>query len=223
MVSGELNNMEFGDGNEGENKHLLCSSREHCSDLFKELVGKMSMCLKDKIMQDIFYSMLAGGGMVELSGKYNLSRKALIFMYEKAMREVSDSWEDIIQGKQKLQLADLRYRNCKTVLSRNNFICEETIVAVPVKECDIPVEYLETLSTPLSNFGISPRILRNLRKYNIYLLEDLLRFIKRNGFDGIGRLHGVGARSCDQLFVILKDKSVLEDKDTCYLFRYIFV
>ena len=106
MVSDELNNMEFGDGNEGENKYLLCSSREHCSDLFKELVGKMSMCLKDKIMQDIFYSMLAGGGMVELSGKYNLSRKALIFMYEKAMREVSDSWEDIIQGKQKLQLAD---------------------------------------------------------------------------------------------------------------------
>jgi Holliday junction resolvasome RuvABC DNA-binding subunit len=54
-------------------------------------------------------------------------------------------------------------------------------------------------------------------------LEDLLRFIKKNGFDALGKLHGVGKRSCEDLYLILKDKDILTSKDTCYLFRYILI
>ena len=36
----------------------------------------------------------------------------------------------------------------------------------------------------------------------IYLLEDLLRFIKKNGFDALGKLHGVGKRSCEDLYPV---------------------
>ena len=82
---------------------------------------------------------------------------------------------------------------------------------------------MDKLSTPLEYLEIQPRILRNLRRYNIYLLEDLLRFIKKNGFDALGKLHGVGKRSCEDLYLILKDKDILTSKDTCYLLRYILI
>ena len=116
-----------------------------------------------------------------------------------------------------------RYRNYKAVLHRNNVVCGQFKVFVPLKEYDIPAECVDKLSTPLEYLEIQPRILRNLRRYNIYLLEDLLRFIKKNGFDALGKLHGVGKRSCEDLYLILKDKDILTSKDTCHLFRYILI
>ena len=76
---------------------------------------------------------------------------------------------------------------------------------------------------PLANLEIQPRILRRLRRYNIYLLEDILRFIKKNGFDALGKLYGVCAKSCEDLYLILKQKNILENKDNCYLFQYVFI
>lgn len=64
---------------------------------------------------------------------------------------------------------------------------------------------------------------RNITKYNIYLLEDLLRFIKKNGFDALGKLHGIGMKSCEGLYRTLRNKDILKSKDTCDLFRYIFI
>lgn len=33
----------------------------------------------------------------------------------------------------------------------------------------------------------------------------------------------MGVKSSEQLYEKLKDKNILEDKDTCVLFRYLFV
>ena len=94
---------------------------------------------------------------------------------------------------------------------------------VPFKERGIPVEYLKMLSTPLAVLEITPRILRRLREYNIYLLEDLLRFVKKNGFNALAKLHGIGMKSCEDLYSVLKRKGIMESKDNCHLFQYIWV
>jgi hypothetical protein len=183
----------------------------------------MSMYVRDEKRQDIFYSLMTGTDISDLSYRYNLSIRELIFMYEEGVREVSRCWESLVQEQQRLQSVHLRYRNYKAVLHRNNVVCGQFKVFVPLKEYDIPAECVDKLSTPLEYLEIQPRILRNLRRYNIYLLEDLLRFIKKNGFDALGKLHGVGKRSCEDLYLILKDKDILTSKDTCYLFRYILI
>ena len=61
------------------------------------------------------------------------------------------------------------------------------------------------------------------RKYNIYQLEDLLRFIKYNGFEALYQMPGIGTKSIEQLYEKLKDKKILVDQDTCFLFPYLFV
>ena len=195
----------------------------YCFRLYKDLVKMMSMYVRDEKRQDIFYSLMTGTDISDLSYRYNLSIRELIFMYEEGVREVSRCWESLVQEQQRLQSVHLRYRNSKAVLHRNNVVCGQFKVFVPLKEYDIPAECVDKLSTPLEYLEIQPRILRNLRRYNIYLLEDLLRFIKKNGFDALGKLHGVGKRSCEDLYLILKDKDILTSKDTCYLFRYILI
>lgn len=166
----------------------------------------MSMYVRDEKRQDIFYSLMTGTDISDLSYRYNLSIRELIFMYEEGVREVSRCWESLVQEQQRLQSVHLRCRNYKAVLHRNNVVCGQFKVFVPLKEYDIPAECVDKLSTPLEYLEIQPRILRNLRRYNIYLLEDLLRFIKKNGFDALGKLHGVGKRSCEDLYLILKIK-----------------
>lgn len=195
----------------------------HYFNLFERLVKQMSMHLKDKSTQDIFYSLLTGADVIEVSEKYNISMNKLAFIYEKALREVSESWENMIQERLAFQSADIQCRNYMAVLRRNNLACEQTRVIVPVKGQEIPVEYVEKLSTSLECLEIQPRILRNLRKHNIYVLEDLLRFIKGNGFDALRRLPGIGIKSSENLLHKLKERHIMESKDTCHLFRYIYI
>lgn len=195
----------------------------HYFNLFEGLVKQMSMHLKDKSAQDIFYSLLTGADVIEVSERYNISMNKLAFIYEKALREVSESWENMIQERQAFQSVDIQYRNYMAVLRRNNLAWEQTRVIVPVKGQEIPAEYVEKLSTSLECLEIQPRILRNLRKHNIYVLEDLLRFIKVNGFDALRRLPGIGIKSSENLLHKLKERHIMESKDTCHLFRYIYI
>ena len=76
---------------------------------------------------------------------------------------------------------------------------------------------MDLLTIPLEKLDICLRTLRSLRKNNIYLLEDLLRFIKLNGFDSLAKLPGMGIKSVEQLYEKLKEKKILESKETCGL------
>ena len=174
--------------------------------------------------QDIFCSLLTRkDGMQELAEKYGLSAKELASMYERSVEEIMDDWDAMAQERQELQAIRVRYRNCRSLLSRRNIDRTPVRVVVPFKERGIPVEYLKMLSTPLAVLEITPRILRRLREYNIYLLEDLLRFVKKNGFNALAKLHGIGMKSCEDLYSVLKRKGIMESKDNCHLFQYIWV
>ena len=162
---------------------------------FERLVRKMSMQIKDPREQDIFCSLLTRkDGMQELAEKYGLSAKELASMYERSVEEIMDDWDAMAQERQELQAIRVRYRNCRSLLSKRNIDRTPVRVVVPFKERGIPVEYLKMLSTPLAVLEITPRILRRLREYNIYLLEDLLRFVKKNGFNALAKLHGIGMK-----------------------------
>lgn len=161
--------------------------------------------------------------MQELVEKYGLSAKELASMYERSVEEIMDDWDAMAQERQELQAIRVRYRNCRSLLSKRNIDRTPVRVVVPFKERGIPVEYLNMLSTPLAVLEITPRILRRLREYNIYLLEDLLRFVKKNGFNALAKLHGIGMKSCEDLYSALKRKGIMESKDNCHLFQYIWV
>ena len=174
----------------------LMEKKNHCMHSFERLVRKMSMQIKDPREQDIFCSLL---------------------------EEIMDDWDAMAQERQELQAIRVRYRNCRSLLSKRNIDRTPVRVVVPFKERGIPVEYLKMLSTPLAVLEITPRILRRLREYNIYLLEDLLRFVKKNGFNALAKLHGIGMKSCEDLYSVLKRKGIMESKDNCHLFQYIWV
>ena len=185
----------------------LMEKKNHCMHSFERLVRKMSMQIKDPREQDIFCSLLTRkDGMQELAEKYGLSAKELASMYERSVEEIMDDWDAMAQERQELQAIRVRYRNCRSLLSKRNIDRTPVRVVVPFKERGIPVEYLKMLSTPLAVLEITPRILRRLREYNIYLLEDLLRFVKKNGFNALAKLHGIGMKSCEDLYSALKRK-----------------
>ena len=88
----------------------------------------------------------------------------------------------------------IKYRNNEFLLTHFEEVPKKNFRYVKIvwKEQDIPAEYVDLLITPLSKLDINFRVLRALRKYNIYQLEDLLRFIKYNGFDALYQMPSVG-------------------------------
>ena len=74
----------------------------YCFRLYKDLVKMMSMYVRDEKRQDIFYSLMTGTDISDLSYRYNLSIRELIFMYEEGVREVSRCWESLVQEQQRL-------------------------------------------------------------------------------------------------------------------------
>lgn len=195
------------DGKERINFFPYTHLSVHGIHLWERLVGRMSIKIKEKRRQEIFYSLLTGqNSMQEIAESHGLSIKKVALLYEVAVTEVMHSW-DIMDMAQE-ELGAIRYTNCKPLLPEKNIVCTPVRDDVPSRGFDIPAEYVEVLSMPLANFEIQPRILRRLRKYNIYLLEDLLRFIKKNGFNALSKLHGVGVKSCEDLYLVLKQENI---------------
>ena len=78
-------------------------------------------------------------------------------MYERSVEEIMDDWDAMAQERQELQAIRVRYRNCRSLLSKRNIDRTPVRVVVPFKERGIPVEYLKMLSTPLAVLEITPR------------------------------------------------------------------
>lgn len=150
------------------------------------------------------------------------SRCILLFW---GIRQIHLKWRPYSELKRELDHMYIKYRNNEFLLTHSEEVPKKNFRYVKIvwKEQDIPAEYVDLLITPLSKLDINFRVLRALRKYNIYQLEDLLRFIKYNGFDALYQMPSVGTKSIEQLYEKLKDKKILEDQDTCFLFPYLFV
>lgn len=159
------------------------------------------------------------------SQKLSVCGRVLAYMYKKAGRQVRLEWKPYSEWKKELDRLYIRCRNYEALLAHSQEDAGQNLknVVIVVREQDVPSEYVHLLATPLGNLDINFRTLRALRKYNICQLEDLLRFIKYNGFDALCRLPGMGTKSVGQLYKILKEKGILEDKETCTLFPYLFV
>ena len=210
----------------GEQIGLSCMKLpEVCTPVYREIVKEMAEVIKNAQIRDIFYSLSTGEDMQIISKRTGISLRNLAYMYKKASREVRLEWKPYSEWKQKLDNAYVRCRNYESLLLNSHDMSRQSLrnVIIVVKDQDIPSEYVNLLVTPLEELEINFRTLRALRKYNIYQLEDLLRFIKYNGFDALRIVPGMGIKSTEQLYEKLKDKNIRENKNTCALFPYLFV
>lgn len=196
-----------------------------CMPVYRDLVKEMAEQIEDERIRDVFYSLSLGESMQIISKRTRIPFKNLIYMYKKGSCLVRSGWRPSSEWKRELHRTYVKCRNYESLLSLPQDITGQNFrnVLIFVRAQDIPAECVDLLDTPLGKFGINFRILRALRKYNIYQLEDLLRFIKYNGFDSLYKIPGMGNKSVEQIYEKLKEKDILEDKDTCVLFRYLFI
>lgn len=193
--------------------------------VYREIVKEMAELIEDKQTREIFCSLSSGEDLQSVSRITGISSKNLVSMYKRGIRQIHLKWRPYSELKRELDHMYIKYRNNEFLLTHSEEVPKKNFRYVKIvwKEQDIPAEYVDLLSTPLSKLDINSRTLRAFRKYNIYQLEDLLRFIKYNGFEALYQMPGIGTKSIEQLYEKLKDKKILVDQDTCFLFPYLFV
>ena len=128
----------------------------------------------------MFFTYSRQGVTSKLFPKEQVLLPEIWHIYKKGIRAVYAEWKFYSGWKQELDNAYVRCRNYESLLLSSQDISRQKFrnVIIVVRDQDIPSEYVDLLVTPLGKLGINFRALRALRKYNIYLLEDLLRFIK---------------------------------------------
>lgn len=193
--------------------------------VYREIVKEMAELIEDKQTREVFCSLSSGEDLQSVSRITGISSKNLVSMYKRGIRQIHLKWRPYSELKRELDHMYIKYRNNEFLLTHSEEVPKKNFRYVKIvwKEQDIPAEYVDLLSIPLSKLDINFRALRAFRKYNIYQLEDLLRFIKYNGFDALYKMPGIGTKSIEQLYEKLKDKKILVDQDTCFLFPYLFV
>ena len=196
-----------------------------CLSVYKEIIKEMAELIEDKQIREIFCSLSLGKDLLCVSQITGISSKNLVSMYKRGIRQIHLKWKTYSELKRELDHIYIKCRNNELLLTHSEEVSKKNFryVKIVLKEQDIPTEYVDLLSTPLSKLDINSRTLRAFRKYNIYQLEDLLRFIKYNGFEALYQMPGIGTKSIEQLYEKLKDKKILVDQDTCFLFPYLFV
>ena len=193
--------------------------------VYREIVKEMAELIEDKQTREVFCSLSSGEDLQSVSRITGISSKNLVSMYKRGIRQIHLKWKPYSELKRELDHIYIKCRNNELLLTHSEEVSKKNFryVKIVLKEQDIPTEYVDLLSTPLSKLDINSRTLRAFRKYNIYQLEDLLRFIKYNGFEALYQMPGIGTKSIEQLYEKLKDKKILVDQDTCFLFPYLFV
>lgn len=200
--------------------YILCSF-DTCAPLFKDIIKDMSELIDDAQTRDIFYSVSTGISKEAIAQKWNICHKNISPLYNSAVKYIHEIWKTTEVCKSELQELTIQCNNYKSALDYQ--ISEEEIPCMCHRIKKIPIEDSKLLLTSLEKLGIDIRIIRLLRKFNIYQLEDLLRFIKKNGFDALEKLPGVGSISCSRLLEQLIEFKIMEGKDSCYLFQYLIV
>ena len=150
-----------------------------CVPVLENIVKEMSTLIEDKNMQEIFYYLSLGHDMREVSEKTGITLRNLAYIYRKAANIVHFNWKSTMQWKKELQHAHIKCRNYESLLTIPQIITRQSPrnFILVVRDQDIPTKYVDLLTIPLEKLDICLRTLRSLRKNNIYLLEDLLRFI----------------------------------------------
>lgn len=200
--------------------YILCSL-DKCSALFEDIIRDMSELINDTQMREIFYSVSTGASKETVARKWNISHKSVSALYSMAATYIHENWKTTETYRKQVLELTLQCNNYKSALQYQNV--EEEAPCMCHKVQKVPIEDAKLLLTSLEKLEIDIRIVRLLRKNNIYQLEDLLRFIKKNGFDALGKLQGVGPLSCTQLLEKLTEAKIMDGKDSCYLFQYLIV
>ncbi len=190
--------------------------------VYKEILKEMAEQIDEEKTRKIFYSLSLGEDILEVSKRMRISPKNLAYIYKKGCYIVCSKWKSSLEYKRELYRMHIRCRNIESLLTSSQNISEQELVEMTkAVKCIIPTECVDLLATPLIQLNINFRTLRALRKYNISQLEDLLRFIKHNGFDFLRKIPNIGKKSSEQLLNKLKEKNIMEDKESSSLFRYL--
>lgn len=196
-----------------------------CMPVYKCIVEEMAGLIDNEQVQKVFYSFMMGEKIDVVSERTGIAAKKLAYMYKKGVRQVLSEWKSTSEWKRELYAMQIKCRNYESLLNLPQILSEwdfNSIVTVPSQQ-SIPLEYADLLATPLVKLELNFRSLRALRKYDIYSLEDLLRFIKVNGFDSLYKIPGIGNRSIEHIYARLEEKDILLNKNTCPLFPYLLV
>lgn len=209
---------------------LSLRSVQSISPLLKLIIAELATFIHNKQDRLIFTEVTSGTKVLELAKRCNISYDRLCLRYKNIVIRLKETtgflaeFRKTIAGQER-EIDRLRFqnRNLEYELKR---LYEKTRLNglpldMPQSLAGIPSDAAKRICKPIENLTLSPYIRRCLNSLEIETIEDLLRYMRREGLDSLLQIPGFGELGLEQLKFQLEKHKIVNRNGHSDLFQYI--
>lgn len=212
----------------------LFKSIKKISPLLRTLVDEMALLIPDESRRNIFTDVILIKNLSEVAKKNNLPRQKVTYLFDSALKCIQKKIGFLLQYRN--IIADLKFKNRLLELESRNqkerigYLCEllksvdhqDIILKQNLTDSTLPPYVVKLLFMRFDkDFDLDTRVVNCLRGIDIETLEDLLRFLKEHGLQGIREARNVGEKSFAALKSKLIEQNIIDKNGYSYLFKYL--
>ena len=205
---------------------FLIRSIKKVSPLFRFIVTEISLLIDDGFKREIFLEAMLSKNLSEVATNYNLSVKKVQSIYNETLDSLLaksgfliNYHKMMLEKNREIRRLNLLNRNMKETLDR---VLEQDPNLFCIKPLEyIPNEYVDILSRELRDMNLDIRIFNCLHILELRTVEDLLRYVKQNGFERLKSVRNFGDKSLAELKRVLIDNQIINANGDSFLFGFI--
>lgn len=211
----------------------LYKSVKRISPILRFIMKETASLLPEGLRRNIFIDVATGLKITDVAQKYKLHLAKACHLYESAVRHIQKNQGFIMEYHEALtekelenKALSLENRNLKSEIQRLKGILGELnyeeIAAKGYLDQTIPFTVIQTLFMRMDkDFDLDTRTVNCLMLAYIRTVEDLLRFIKQNGFKALLNIRSMGNKSVNNLEEALIRHNIIDKNGQSDLFQYL--
>lgn len=195
---------------------FLLKSIKKNSFAFRVITTEMATLIPDETRRNIFIAVSSGNQVAVIANEYGISADRVYHQFDKALVGISKKVGFLVQYRSTLAEKEFRIRELESLL-------KDKKVSDRLSGRDtIPTAHLYLLSAKLEIFlNMETRTKNCMRSESIFTIEDLLRYVKDDGFTKLYNIRLFGKKSMRVFKAELRRKEIIDDLDRSFLFKYL--
>lgn len=205
---------------------FLISSIKKVSPLFRFVITEISLLIDDEYKREIFLEAMLSKDLSQVANDYNLSAKKVQAIYHETLNSLLAKSGFLVNYHQVMLEKDREIKRLN-ILNRSmgeslDKVLKQNSDLFCIKPLEyIPNEYVDLLSKELRDLNLDLRAFNCLYALKLRTVEDLLRYVKLNGFEKLKDMRNFGDKSLAELKKVLIANRIIDSNGDSLLFVFI--
>jgi len=194
--------------------------------LFEIMINEIALFIPKANRRKLFIDISMGGNIAKIAEEHNISYDKACLTYSKIINRLLCKTGFLKNYRQ--IIGHLSNKIKQLELSNNNLTEQVKTAGIVLKAKEtfeimdeVPIEVVSVLSKNFDDLGLDTRTRNALRQNRLETMEDLFRFLKNKGFEGMDDFRNFGKVSLAQLKEKLTECGFIDKNGDIELLKYV--